>query len=97
MTEEHEDETLVGKVISCHSVMGFGNIAVVALEHMIKMGDTIRIEGKANFSQKVGRMEANHKVIAQSPETGNVGLILVAQANAGDKVYRMDAATTDGS
>ena len=63
------------------------SVAVVNLKGALKQGDTITIEGRNNFEQKVSSMQIDNKAIKEAKAKQSIGLKVNYEVKDKDKVY----------
>ncbi|HSF83917.1 MAG TPA: hypothetical protein VLA49_21995 [Anaerolineales bacterium] len=79
-------DILIGKVVHFYNRI---NVAVLDLNEVLKIGDTIRIVGHTTeFTQTVESLEIEHQKV-QSAGPGEVALKVWDFARRGDEVYRV--------
>ncbi|MDD2695020.1 MAG: hypothetical protein PHD58_03745, partial [Anaerolineales bacterium] len=77
-------ETPIGKVVHYYDRIG---VAVLQLSDDLKVGDFVHILGRTtDFTQPVASMEIEHRKVQAVP-AGEVALLVVAPARAGDVVF----------
>jgi len=72
----------------------FGKISVgiVKLSGVLKVGDTIHIQGKhGDFSQEVESMRIEFDNVDEAKEGDKVGIKVAQPVHANDKVYKVSA------
>ena len=80
------DEIELGVVTHYFSKIG---VAVVKVEKVLKVGDTIHIKGThADFSQKVDSMQVEHKSVTEAKPGDEVGMKVAQEVKEHDKVYK---------
>lgn len=65
------------------------SVAVVELVGTLNAEDTIEIEGRETFQQKVESMQIEHSNVDQAKKGEAIGLKVVQEVRKGDKVYRI--------
>ena len=66
------------------------NVAVVALNGILRLGDRIRIRGKkTDFEQEVESMQIEHKQIDEAGPGEMIGLKVKEKVREGDVVYKL--------
>jgi translation elongation factor EF-Tu-like GTPase len=82
-----EEGKLIGKVIHYFGKIG---VAIVQLEDILKIGDTIKIVGgKVDFTQTVDSMEVDHKKVNEAKAGELVGLKVIQKVKEGYKIYKL--------
>ena len=85
---EAEEGKLIGKVVHYFDKI---EVAVIALDAPLKVGETIRIAGgeSTDFSQEVESMEVEHEKIKKAKKGDEVGLKVKEKVREGYKVYKV--------
>ncbi len=83
----NEEGKLIGKVTHYFGKIG---VAVIEIEDVLKVGDTIRIVGgETDFTQLVDSMEVEHKKINEAKAGDSVGVKVSQKVREGYKVYKI--------
>ncbi len=86
-TPVSEEGKLIGKIT--HYFGGIG-VAVIELEDILRVGDTIRIVGgTTDFTQAIESMEMEHKKIDEAKAGDSIGLKVSDKVREGYKVYKL--------
>ena len=79
-------EKEVGKIKHYFDNIG---VAVVEVTGTLKKGDKIHVKGHTtDFTQTVGSMQIEHKVIEQAKKGQSVGMKIQDKVRGGDTVYK---------
>lgn len=79
------EERLIGKITHYYSNI---NVGVLELSDSLKVGDKIRIRGKAtDFEQEVESMQVEHQPVSSATAGDAVGLKIKDRVKEGDEVY----------
>ena len=80
-------ELEIGKVIHYYSHL---NVAVLALEEGLKLGDKIHIIGHAtDFTQRVTSMEVDHHTVLWVKPGDNMAIKVIQPVHVHDLVFRI--------
>lgn len=80
-------DILIGKVVHFYNRI---NVAVLELNDVLKVGDTVRIVGHTTeFTQPVESMEIEHQKV-QSAGPGEVALKVWEYTRRGDEVFKVE-------
>lgn len=80
-------DILIGKVVHFYNRI---NVAVLELNDVLKVGDTVRIVGHTTeFTQPVESMEIEHQQV-QSAGPGEVALKVLEYTRRGDEVFKVE-------
>lgn len=83
----NEEGKLIGKVTHYFGKIG---VAVIEIEDVLKVGDTIRIVGgEIDFTQLVDSMEVEHKKINEAKAGDSVGVKVSQKVREDYKVYKL--------
>ncbi|MBI4020266.1 MAG: translation elongation factor-like protein [Candidatus Aenigmarchaeota archaeon] len=84
---EHEKK-LVGEITH---FFGELSVAVVELEHGLKVGQKVSIEGHTTaFMQTIDSMQIRQKGVAEAKKGESVGIKVIDRVRRGDKVYLVE-------
>ncbi len=79
-------EERIGKVIHYYDKI---TVAVVRLEGVLRLGDTVHVKGKASdFEERVDSMQVNYKSVAEGKAGEEVAIKMNGKAKQGDQVYK---------
>lgn len=79
------DEKIIGKVTHYYNAIGVG---IVELEGGLKVGDTIRVKGKAgDFEQTVDSIQIEHDPVEKAGKGDVVGIKVRQKVKEGDEVF----------
>lgn len=83
-----EEGKLIGKVTHYFDKI---EVAVIALDSALKVGDTIRIAGgeSTDFTQQVESIQVEHQDIEKAKKGDEVGLKVKEKVREGYKVYKL--------
>lgn len=82
-----EEGKLIGKITHYFNKIG---VAVIELEDVLRVGDTIRIVGgETDFTQVVESMEVEHQKVKEAKAGQSVGLKVNEKVREGYKVYKI--------
>jgi len=82
-----EDKVLVGVVTHFFPKI---MVAVIKLEHELKMGDTVIIEGHGeSFEQVVDSMQIDHVPVNEARKGNEIGVKVKDRVRIGDIVYKI--------
>lgn len=77
----------VGKVTHFFSSI---NVGAIKLSGILKVGDTVSIEGTTtNFQQKIDSMQINKEKVVEAKAGQEIGMKLNERAREGDIVYKV--------
>ena len=86
-TQISEEGKLIGEITHYFGKIG---VAVVKLEDVLKVGDTIKItDGGTEFTQTVESMQIEHQQVQEAKAGESVGLKMGQKVREGYKVYKM--------
>lgn len=86
-TQISEEGKLIGEITHYFGKIG---VAVVKLEDVLRVGDTIKItDGETEFTQTVESMQIEHQQVQEAKAGESVGLKMGQKAREGYKVYKM--------
>ena len=79
---------LIGKVVHYFDKI---EVAVIALDAPLKVGDTIRIAGgeATDFTQEIDSMEVEHEKVKSAKKGDEVGTKVKEKVRDGYKVYKV--------
>jgi translation elongation factor EF-1alpha len=81
------EKKLVGKVRHYFTKIG---VAVIDVEHTIKVGDEISIEGTStNVQQRIESMQVEHKNVSEAKKGEAVGMKVNDRVREGDLVFKI--------
>lgn len=83
-----EKKKLVGKVSHFYDKI---SVAVMELEHALKVGDRIAIQGHTtNFEQTVDSMQIHGKNVESAKKGESIGMKMADRVRNGDEVYLVE-------
>lgn len=86
-TQISEEGKLIGEITHYFGKIG---VAVVKLEDVLKVGDTIKItDGGTEFTQTIESMQIEHQQVQEAKAGESVGLKVGQKVREGYKVYKL--------
>jgi len=86
-TQTSEEGKLIGEITH---YFGKIEVAVIKLEDILKVGDTIKIVGGGvEFTQPVESMQIEHEQVQEAKAGESIGLKVAQKVKEGYKVYKL--------